>query len=765
MADANTGSGLKIKVPSNINSGGYNTEGATVKNPINTYTDKGLSGSYTTQLFYRDSDTGDNANSSEVWVYIKTTWNFTVQEDNSLKGRVENVLTKVERKNIKGTPYRYAYRHMRASAKNTTNWRWNVVGNANNIGNQGVKRTVDPNTPISTHVDVVLKPGEKSEEFGVIHYRNTSMYKDYDVDTGKNIYTDDFTVGVYFQNTFGDPDPDPEPEPEPCYQPEPPRVSVSSQNAESDQLHAHPILNWTQNNMLNPDSLVPDPETGELPDPSPAYYFNRMDVYIRHRVGDDGEWQPWVLAGSGGSITTLSINGTYTISYAPTTTPIYVQAYTVNDCGEQSETIDYDFVTPTPPKKPTFPSSSQNDTGECIDLTVQIAQNDAGRFSGGGITYYSYQIGGGVWTNWQQLPSWTGGSITIKCCPYSTDIRVRSYSVGKYPGYGYRGDMGETVITTSDRVFEDIPSDGWWAGCGALMYLLELICQEWYAIKDGVRTIYPNEDMKRICADDDDDDPTLQSILSRLLRYFQALGCLVCSGLEDDLNFLKQASPKDKVDNAQTVLQHDGEGWYGKWVETDDYPTENSEALVTSGGVYRAIQDYIHDVYHYVGTWNYLVYKPSDLNALPEDVHIPQSGETAMVKEGADGTNQTYTYNGSRWVAGEVNDFSEWHFPLIHVVYESHFTTDLYEITIPAGSAWYWWNDNWDQLDAFGSEEIEEELKDIHIGNAVKYEPTADALKFGILRRGASGVIIPETRTTDMIYFVHDELDFDLPSE
>ena len=108
--------------------------------------------------------------------------------------------------------------------------------------------------------------------------------------------------------------------------------------------------------------------------------------------------------------------------------------------------------------------------------------------------------------------------------------------------------------------------------CDNLFYMVELICQELNMIKNGEKTIYANCQTKKLC-DPYSMNPTWESILSRILRYSQAVVCLLCS-----------------MDNMDISSGEDGEvyrasepGQYGYWEKLASDITEGSPILASSG--------------------------------------------------------------------------------------------------------------------------------------------------------------------------------------
>lgn len=318
-----------------------------------------------------------------------------------------------------------------------------------------------------------------------------------------------------------------------------------------------------------------------------------------------------------------------------------------------------------------------------------------------------------------------------------------------FTGDGLKGETNATCIRVSDKPTDDRPYEGNTfvnpPVCDSLHYLAELICQEWYAIKDGDRIVYTNEEHKRHC-DGDEDDPTLHSMLSRIYRFFGAIVCLTCDGANNDFNHFKQG-PR------QTILVSAGDGEYADWVTPDMNVTEDSTNVVTSGGIWEAIDEFIHTVYYYIGDYDYLTLNPSTL----ESVRYAEAGDTALVKNGAGGTNQEYSFDGTNWTAGAVKHLDD--FDMVHVNKESTFMSGLITVVIPAGSAWYWYNSNWNHLDA-SSDAMQEEVSELLDANMVmKQDTNEEDMQFSMLSRNSDGTVTAPIRpTAKTIYFVTEEI-------
>ena len=200
--------------------------------------------------------------------------------------------------------------------------------------------------------------------------------------------------------------------------------------------------------------------------------------------------------------------------------------------------------------------------------------------------------------------------------------------------------------------------------------LLPAIQQVYYQIKNGMMNIYANEDSK--C--DEDNAPTLASILSRLLRFDEAVACILCTYDPQLIAYLKSGTYPQ-------ILMGGGAGSkYTVWQNPSTQPSANSILPITSGAVYDAIRDAIDSVFHKATddsswasagggfTYQYYADTPEELyeqydeSSAESDEPLPEEGDLAMILAGEDGVNQEYKFMEGEWVAldviGEPNNFA-----------------------------------------------------------------------------------------------------------
>jgi hypothetical protein len=195
----------------------------------------------------------------------------------------------------------------------------------------------------------------------------------------------------------------------------------------------------------------------------------------------------------------------------------------------------------------------------------------------------------------------------------------------------------------------------------------ELICQELNKIATGQKEIYANCHVKNNC-DPYSDNPTLASILSRIIRFSQMTACLLCSM---DALVAFGAGQENQVYTATEP------GKFGEWITLDGQATEDSDNLISSDAAYNAISTMLHSTFRPIGTYDYYA---EDLADLRSQAPHPGSGKTAVIG------NSYYTYGNSWTRTGEVPDLQ-----------------DLGLINILSGTwaqrEFYWWDDEWNLLD------------------------------------------------------------------
>lgn len=172
-------------------------------------------------------------------------------------------------------------------------------------------------------------------------------------------------------------------------------------------------------------------------------------------------------------------------------------------------------------------------------------------------------------------------------------------------------------------------------------------------IKQGVDFISQNRALV-IAANDaskcqDDDDPTLASMWSRILRFSQAVACIICNYDPFIANILRMGK------YPQILMGSVQEGGYPVWVNPDELPTQNSSRPVTSGGVVDAIKDALLGVWHPYEQYPHFGYFAQTLNGTDDPYNLESQdgmaeGDTALVANDGTRTSAVYTYTDGAWV-------------------------------------------------------------------------------------------------------------------
>jgi hypothetical protein len=254
-----------------------------------------------------------------------------------------------------------------------------------------------------------------------------------------------------------------------------------------------------------------------------------------------------------------------------------------------------------------------------------------------------------------ESPATICGQITGLLC--GTSYEVRSYQkVGVTDSYS-------AVVTVAMPLCADVNN----CVCQSLEYMSELICQELNKIETGQKDIYANCQVKKLC-DPYSDNPTIASILSRIVRFSQMTGCLLCS--MDAL----VAFGAGQTNQVYTATEP---GQFGEWITLEDQLVEDSDNLISSNATYEAINTMLHSTFRPIGTYDYYA---EDITDLRTQAPNPGSGKTAVIGD------SYFTYTNSWRRTGLVPDLQ-----------------DLGLVNILSGTwaqrEFFWWDDKWNLLD------------------------------------------------------------------
>ena len=225
-------------------------------------------------------------------------------------------------------------------------------------------------------------------------------------------------------------------------------------------------------------------------------------------------------------------------------------------------------------------------------------------------------------------------------------------------------EIGEHVPGECDNLQDDSGTSGQdESNCDVLNNdLIPALISVYQRITTGNINIYANEDSK--C--DESTDPTIASILSRILRFDQAVACILCTYDPKLIAYLKSGR------YPQVLMGGGSNSSYPIWQNPSTAPTQNSQLPITSGGVFSAIQEAILSVFHKAtddvqwvengGHYIYDYYADTLADLLDQDLTDLETDDRALIKDGVDGTNQEYVYDGSTWenldVVGDTNNYA-----------------------------------------------------------------------------------------------------------
>lgn len=225
-------------------------------------------------------------------------------------------------------------------------------------------------------------------------------------------------------------------------------------------------------------------------------------------------------------------------------------------------------------------------------------------------------------------------------------------------------EIGEYVPGECDNLQDDSGTSGQdESNCDVLNNdLIPALISVYQRITTGNINIYANEDSK--C--DESTDPTIASILSRILRFDQAVACILCTYDPKLISYLKSGR------YPQVLMGGGSNSSYPIWQNPSTAPTQNSQLPITSGGVFTAIQEAILSVFHKAtddvqwvengGHYTYDYYADTLADLLDQDLTDLATDDRALIKDGEDGTNQEYVYDGSTWenldVIGDTNNYA-----------------------------------------------------------------------------------------------------------
>lgn len=281
-----------------------------------------------------------------------------------------------------------------------------------------------------------------------------------------------------------------------------------------------------------------------------------------------------------------------------------------------------------------------------------------------------YQVKDGYDKTWYETGPMVANDLTGEYCftigdLYPNQTIYQTYIHTETEEATYDSPMSEFVTAVIPE--PDIHN------CENFEYLTELLCQSVKKLYHGNKTIYANPYSQAMC-DPYNEDPTMLTIWSRALRLFHAMYCLVC-----DMGGARLTASKP----GQYLV---GEaGWQDIITIIDENAEDDNCRLATSDAIWKYIQEKLHEVWHYHGNVDVLVYDLADLDNFPDATSAIVASENAI-----------YRKKAGAWVkstdsADEIDDMGVWHIKLESSTQAGY---------VQSGSAWYQWQGNWQPLDA-----------------------------------------------------------------
>lgn len=186
--------------------------------------------------------------------------------------------------------------------------------------------------------------------------------------------------------------------------------------------------------------------------------------------------------------------------------------------------------------------------------------------------------------------------------------------------------------------------------------LASMVCDikqevDWLSSERSI-VLAPNEASK--C--NTSEDPTLASIMSRILRFAQTASCILCAYDPYVATILKSGK------YPQILMGSVQEGGYPQWVNPDDLPTLDSKNPVTSEGVQTAIKQALLGVFHPWAEYPKFQFFAQTLSDADDPYNLdeqsktttPAEGDTALIANDGTHENALYTYTGGKWVFSKV---------------------------------------------------------------------------------------------------------------
>ena len=177
-----------------IISGGYAGEETGVIPPDTGWrTTDVMTGSSTAEYYFRDSDTGENANSSRVVVSISETWTASIDSRNNLSVTLHTTITGIRRDDLRGTVGTMSVgRSMYMRRRENGSIKWQALNDPINTAH-----TILGTPFVLDDYSFTLAPGENLTRNSIYFRSNTQGH---DADVPPSQYIDLMWMGTQFKN-------------------------------------------------------------------------------------------------------------------------------------------------------------------------------------------------------------------------------------------------------------------------------------------------------------------------------------------------------------------------------------------------------------------------------------------------------------------------------------------------------------------------------------------------------------------------------------
>lgn len=177
-----------------IISGGYTgEETGVIPEDTGWRTTDSMTGSATAEYYFRDSDTGENANSSRVVVSISESWTASISNKNYLTVTLKTTIAGIRRDDLRGTVGSMSIgRSMYIRRQEDGNILWQTINDPINTAH-----TILGSPIVLDDYTFVLAPGENLTRSSIYFRSNTQGH---DGDVPPSIYVDLMWLGTQFRN-------------------------------------------------------------------------------------------------------------------------------------------------------------------------------------------------------------------------------------------------------------------------------------------------------------------------------------------------------------------------------------------------------------------------------------------------------------------------------------------------------------------------------------------------------------------------------------